>query len=177
MLKALRNSRKDNEGFSLVELLVVLLIMSIIAGIAVPLYLNQKQRAYLSLAQADATAIGQEITSILSDYTSLGTLAGTITISGGVLVFGGMTSATGNGTANTTAGAGLSGPLTTTSTVRINAASTISSSNWDLLGAMKWCIVVTNNGTYAKYNGSGTGAAGLTLSQIGGTAPTCTLGV
>ena len=43
-------SQKDNKGFSLVELIVVLLIMSIMAGIAVPLYLNQKNRQLASIA-------------------------------------------------------------------------------------------------------------------------------
>jgi len=161
MFKALKTSRKGNEGFSLVELLVVLLIMSVLAGIAVPLYLNQKQRSYMSLAQGDAYALGQEITAVVSDYTSFGSLAGTITIPSNVLTFGGMTSATGSGTANTTTGAGLSGPLTTTSTLRVTAGSTVTSGNW-ATGTTNWCIVVTNNGASAKYTN-----AGLTASSTG----------
>lgn len=161
MFKLLKNiNSKNNDGFSLVELLVVLLIMSVIAGIAVPLYLNQKQRAYLAVAQSDATSVGEEISSIVSDYTSFGTLAGTINITGGFIVFDGMTSATGSGMANTTAGAGLSGPLTTTSSPRLSNGSTLTG-NWGT-NSINWCIEVINNGTYAKYTD-----AGLTLSGIG----------
>ena len=175
MLKALRNSRKDNEGFSLVELLVVLLIMSIIAGIAVPLYLNQKQRSYLSLAQADATAIGQEMTSILADYTTFGTATCTTNLcpltltSGSAIAFTAMTAAAGSGTA------AAAGPGTTTSTIRLSPGST-ATGNTGSGATMPWCIIVTNNSTYAKYVGSATGTSGLVLSQIGGTAPTCSAG-
>ena len=171
MFKTLRNSRKANEGFSLVELLVVLLIMSVIAGIAVPLYLNQKQRSYLSLAQSDATAMGQEITSIVADYTSFGTTAATITIASGALVFGAMAAATGSGTFVVT------GPATTQSTVRLSPGSSLTGSTSATAGLTNWCIVLVNNGTFAKYSGSATGTAGITASQVGGTAPTCVAGV
>lgn len=167
MFKAFKNvDRKNHKGFSLVELLVVLLIMSIIAGIAVPLYLNQKQRSYLSLAQSDAKAIGSEVTSIVSDYTSFGTgtTTNTIAITGGVLVFGAMTAATGTGTFVAT------GPGATTSTVRVSSGSTLAGSY--SANGINWCIVITNNSTYAKYN-----QTGLVVSQVAGIAPTCTLGV
>ena len=147
MFKALKMSRKENEGFSLVELLVVLLIMSILAGIAVPLYLNQKQRSYMSIAQADATALGQEITSMVSDYTSFGSAVGTITLSSNVVTFSAMAAATGTGMAVLT-GPGSSG------TLRISAGSTVTSGNW-ATGTTNWCLVVANNGASAKYTNAG----------------------
>ena len=161
MFKALKASRKDNEGFSLVELLVVLLIMSVLAGIAVPLYLNQKQRSYLSIAQSDATALGQEATSMTSDYTSFGSAVGTITLSSNVMTFSAMTAATGSGLAVAT-GPGASG------TLRASNGSSITSGNWGT-GTINWCLVVANNGAYAKYTNAGLTASGLS-------AITCTNG-
>jgi len=187
MFKALKTSRKGNEGFSLVELLVVLLIMSILAGIAVPLYLNQKQRSYLSIAQADATALGQEVTSLVSDYTAFNTgitppvaCAGTIalgtlscalgtsgTTSAYIVTFGTLVAATGSGLATATG-------TPTTGSLRISNGSSVSSANYGNGGVVSaavtnWCLVVANNGAYAKYTNAGLTASGLTaLTCVGG---------
>ena len=170
MLKFLSNRKeKDQKGFSLVELLVVLLIMSIMAGVAVPLYLNQRNRAYLQTAVSDATSIGQEITAIVSDYTTWG--AGCtanlcpITIASNALVFTGPTAATATGLAV------VGGPGTTTSIVRVSGTGTLSGNTSATAGTALWCIIVTNNGSYAKYTN-----AGLVKQQIAGTAPTCVAG-
>ena len=157
--------KKDKRGFSLVELLVVLLIMSIIASVAIPLYLNQQKRSSLSLAQSDTTSTGQEINSLVGDYTNFGTATGTITFPGGVATFSPMTGATGNGAALST------GPGTTTSIVRLSPNSTASGS-YGTGASTPWCIVVANRGTYAQYTNTG-----LAASQIGGTAPTCVNGL
>ena len=190
MFKALKTSRKGNEGFSLVELLVVLLIMSVLAGIAVPLYLNQKQRSYLSIAQSDATALGQEVTSLVSDYTAfntgttvatvgttcigtiaLGTLSCTLGASGTtpayIVTFGTLVAATGSGLATATG-------TPTTGSLRISNGSSVSSANYGNGGVASaavtnWCLVVANNGAYAKYTNAGLTASGLTaLTCTGG---------
>ena len=166
MLKFLSNRKeKDQKGFSLVELLVVLLIMSIMASVAVPLYLNQRNRAYLQTAVSDATSIGQEITAIVSDYTDFGTASSTISISSTFLAFTGMTAAAGTGVSVAT------GPGTTTSIVRVSGTGTLSGNTSATAGTALWCIIVTNNGSYAKYTN-----AGLVKQQIAGTAPTCVAG-
>ena len=167
MLKFLSNRKeKDQKGFSLVELLVVLLIMSIMAGVAVPLYLNQRNRAYLQTAVSDATSIGQEITAIVSDYTDFGTASSAISISSGFLAFTAMTAAAGTGLA---VAAGPGSP--TASPVRVSGTGTLSGNTSATAGTALWCIIVTNNGSYAKYTN-----AGLVKQQIAGTAPTCVAG-
>jgi type IV pilus assembly protein PilA len=48
MLQRLRAKREDEGGFTLIELLVVILIIAILAAIAIPVFLNQRQKGWAS---------------------------------------------------------------------------------------------------------------------------------
>jgi type IV pilus assembly protein PilA len=62
-------------GFTLVELLVVIVVIAILAAIAVPVYLQQRQKGYAAQVQAAlkdaATAVESYATETNGDYSGL----------------------------------------------------------------------------------------------------------
>lgn len=74
MLKKLRENNLSEDGFTLVELLVVILIIGILSAIAVPVFLNQRNKANESSLKSDlknaATVMETELTANKGIYPS-----------------------------------------------------------------------------------------------------------
>lgn len=51
-MDAVRGRSRD-EGFTLIELLVVVIIIGVLAAIAIPVFLNQREKAYTTAAKSD----------------------------------------------------------------------------------------------------------------------------
>jgi type IV pilus assembly protein PilA len=75
LINSIRNRRDGEEGFTLIELMVVVLIIAILIAIAIPTFLGARERAQNSAAKSDlrnALAAAKTFYTDTETYTGMG---------------------------------------------------------------------------------------------------------
>jgi prepilin-type N-terminal cleavage/methylation domain-containing protein len=63
--------RRSDDGFSLIEMLVVMIILGLLASIAIPLYVDQKRKGHDAATRSDVNAVANAMVGYLANNPTL----------------------------------------------------------------------------------------------------------
>ena len=66
--------RRSDDGFSLIEMLVVMIIIGLLASIAIPVYVNQKKKGHDAATKSDVNAVANATVGYLANNELLPTM-------------------------------------------------------------------------------------------------------
>lgn len=81
--------RRSDDGFTMVELLVVIIIIGLLAAIAIPLYLDQQKKGHDAAVKGDLNSVAKQVGLVASESGAIPT----ITVSGRNLIINGVNAA------------------------------------------------------------------------------------
>ncbi len=165
MIEAMRNRMEREEGFTLIELLVVILIIGILAAIAIPSFLNQREKGQDACAKSQARTMA---TAMETYYTDTNGYTASIDALNAIeqAVTGG--DACGNGTSArvSTAQSGTTGNCTATPTTGSGSAYCVAQTS---ASGRSFAIVKPAGGTQTRYCGNNGGSASIPGGACPGT--------
>ena len=74
----LQKLRSNKEGFTLIELMIVIAIIGILAAIAIPNFISYRNKAYCTAMETDASAVAAEVASYFSDPQNTSVTTGSL---------------------------------------------------------------------------------------------------